>query len=207
MRSPKTRHVALALVFAAVAAVLCAWLSHGRTDAAETGAVRVSVARSLSAGVVDVERARRESKAGRAAVAHLEEVRQRLRQGLDDFQKSVENEPRGDEAAAKAKRQLEERLRLYEAAAWGVVNAMLSREAENWLRSHPGALVVARQSLLASDGELDITAELIAAMDATDPVFAPLPVVNVERPSRAAPAKATPAVKAPARKQAPAKTR
>ncbi|GFH62953.1 MAG: outer membrane chaperone Skp [Candidatus Desulfovibrio kirbyi] len=151
--------------------------------------------------VVDMERVQRETKAGKAATAHLEAVRQRLQQGMDEFQKSVKNEsePRRAEMVTNAKLQLEQHLKLYKTAAWGLVNTDILRETGTWQKARPGTLVIARQILLAADEMLDITPDIITAMDAADvPTFAELPVVNI------APAVCAPGKK-PAAKQPPPK--
>ena len=60
-----------------------------------------------------------------------------------------------------------------------VVNKMLREESEKWRASHNALIVTTRQSLLASGSEVDITADVLSAMNARSPKFADLPQIEV----------------------------
>ncbi len=134
-------------------------------------------------GIVDVERVMRESAPAKAARKHLEEARAVLQKGMDALQEEWKGAPEAerrkavDEGLAALNRQLASE----EAAANAVVMKLLREECEKWRATHKAVSVVSKQNLLAADAGADITAEIVAAMNARSPEFPALPTVQVKK--------------------------
>ncbi len=66
-------------------------------------------------------------------------------------------------------------------AANGRVMGLLQEECEKWRATKKAVAVTSKQNLLASDAGADITAEIVAAMNARVLEFKPLPAVQVKK--------------------------
>jgi len=136
---------------------------------------------SNTVGVVDVERVMKEASAAEAARQHLASVKTTLQDGLKKLEiewKDADEKTR-NAAIADGLNTLNRQMAAEEAAANAVVNKMLREESEKWRASHNALIVTTRQSLLASGSEVDITADVLSAMNARSPKFADLPQIEV----------------------------
>jgi Skp family chaperone for outer membrane proteins len=157
--------------------------------------------------VVDVERVLRESKAAQAGREHLAAVQAVLQKGWNDLQTVSGNEPQEQRqrSLAQGLQTLQVRIAEEETAAGAVVLEQMRGATRNWRLKNKGSVVIARQNLLDASSSVDITADIIAAMDAKEPPkFRALPEVTVQPPKAgrdvpppAAEGKKTPAVPAP----------
>ena len=136
-----------------------------------------------STGIVDVERVLRESGPAKAARKHLEEARAVLQKGMDALQEEWKGAPEADrrKAVDEGLAALNRQLASEEAAANAVVMKLLREECEKWRATHKAVSVVSKQNLLAADAGADISAEIVAAMNARSPEFPALPTVQVQK--------------------------
>ena len=129
-------------------------------------------------GVVDVNKVYAESKAGKAADAHLAKVQAVLQNGFAELEKRMEKakkEERERELAA-GRAVLERQLQIELAAARAVVNQHMLKAVTKW-RGKDG-VVLAKAQVLDYGPKLDITARIIKDMDKENVKFAALPVVS-----------------------------
>ncbi len=137
-------------------------------------------------GIVDVERVLRESAPAQAARRHLEEARAVLQKGMEALEQEWKDAPEAErrKAVTEGLAALNRQMAAEEAAANAVVMKLLREECEKWRATRRAPAVASRQNLLASDAGADITAEVIAAMNARSPEFPPLPTVQVKKRER-----------------------
>ena len=87
---------------------------------------------------------------------------------------------------------LQRQMALEQAAARDVVNKHMLAQIEAWRADKGDVAVMARQNVLSAPASMDITAEIISRMDASDVTFAELPKVSIrthaDAPEEAAPA-------------------
>ena len=138
-------------------------------------------------GIVDVERVMRESAPAKAARKHLEEARAVLQKGMNALEQEWKDAPEADrrKAVAEGLAALNRQMANEEAAANAVVMRLLREECEKWRATRRATAVASRQNLLAADAGADITAEVMASMNARSPEFPPLPTVQVKKRERA----------------------
>ena len=134
-------------------------------------------------GIVDVERVMRESVPAQAARKHLEEARAVLQKGMDDLEKEWKDAPEAErrKAIAEGLTALNRQMANEKAAADAVVMQLLREECEKWRATKKAVAVTSKQNLLASDAGSDITAEIVAAMNARVLEFKPLPTAQVKK--------------------------
>ncbi|MDR3362241.1 MAG: OmpH family outer membrane protein [Desulfovibrio sp.] len=135
--------------------------------------------------VVDVERVLREAKSSRAGREHLAAVQAVLQKGWDELQTVSGNEPQEQRqrALAQGLQTLQTRIAEEEAAASAVVLEQMRSAIRNWRLKNKGSVVMARQNLLDASSSVDITTDIITAMDAKEqPKFPALPEVTVQPP-------------------------
>ena len=132
---------------------------------------------------VDVERAMRESAPGQVARKHVTEARAILQKGLEQLTQEWKDAPEAArrKAMSEGLAALNRQMATEEAAANAVVMKLLQEECEKWRATRKAVAVAPRQSLLAVDAGADITAEIIAAMNARAPEFPALPKVQVKK--------------------------
>lgn len=134
-------------------------------------------------GIVDVERVMRESAPAQAARKHLEAARAVLQKGMNALEEEWKDAPEAErrKAVAEGLATLNRQMANEEAAANAVVMQLLREECEKWRATHKAVAVASRRNLLAADAGADITAEVIAAMNARSPVFPALPTVQIKK--------------------------
>lgn len=135
--------------------------------------------------VVDVERVLRETKASRAGREHLAAVQAVLQKGWDELQTVSGNEPQEQRQRAlnQGLQTLQARIAEEEAAASAVVLEQMRSAVRNWRLKNKGSVVIARQNLLDASSSVDITGDIITAMDAKEQqIFRVLPEVTVQPP-------------------------
>ena len=137
----------------------------------------------LATGIVDVERVMRESAPAQAARRHLEEARTVLQKGMEALEQEWKDAPEAErrQAVAEGLAALNRQMAAEEAVANALVMKLLREECEKWRATHKALAVASRQNLLAADAGADITAEVIAAMNARSPEFPQLPTVQVRK--------------------------
>ncbi len=134
-------------------------------------------------GIVDVERVMRESVPAQAARKHLEEAQAVLQKGMDDLEKEWKDAPETErrKAIAEGLTALNRQMVAEETSANALVMKLLQEECEKWRATKKAVAVTSKQNLLASDAGADITAEIVAAMNARVLEFKPLPAVQVKK--------------------------
>ena len=134
-------------------------------------------------GIVDVAQALRESAPAQAARKHLEAARAVLQKGMNALEEEWKDAPEAErrKAVAEGLAALNRQMANEEAAANAVVMQLLREECEKWRATHKAVAVASRRNLPAADAGADITAEVIAAMNARSPVFPALPTVQVKK--------------------------
>ncbi len=134
--------------------------------------------------VVDVELVLKDSRGAKQANGHLAEVQKILQKGLEDYQAELSRTPDG--ATKQSLQQgldvLRRQLTMEQNAARNVVTRHMLARINDWHAARPDYIVIARQNLLAAPGAMDITADIIARMDAGgDLSFGDLPRVTINR--------------------------
>lgn len=153
---------------------------------------------------VDLEQILTKSQAAQAANEHLAKVQGILQQGMNAYQaevlkvsdpspetsdKTATKDTKQDQAPAPDAQQqadlqrglavLRQQLVREQAAARAVVERHMLAQINAW-QVDKKSVVVARQNLLSAPAALDITADIIARMDAAGPVqFAELPKIQI----------------------------
>jgi len=162
-------------IFGAIACLLTLSLALAACESASQSGPAV--------GIVDVEQVLRESAPAQAARTHLEAARAVLQKGMNALEEEWKDAPEAErrKAVAEGLAALNRQLAAEEAAANAVVMQLLRGECEKWRATHRVPAVASRQNLLAADAGADITAEVIAAMNARSPVFPALPTVQIKK--------------------------
>ena len=125
---------------------------------------------------VDVERVLSQSKAARQANEHLGKVQTILQNGLAAYQEELK---KSRQELRQGLALLQRQMALEQAAARDVVNKHMLAQIEAWRADKGDVAVMARQNVLSAPASMDITAEIISRMDASDVTFAELPKVSI----------------------------
>ena len=138
-------------------------------------------------GVVDVQKIYADSKPGKAAEAHMKEVRKVLQKGMDDvikIQKGKENTPEGRRAITEAQQLLNRQLQIEQQAVIAVLDRELRAACENWLKANKKTMMLLpKQLTLAAANSVDVTAGVTKEMDKRKPKFPELPKVTINKPA------------------------
>lgn len=168
-----SKPVAILLAFLLLAILhLTAWHGHGHCAAA-------------SVYVVDIEKALTRSKAALAGQNHVKEARKALEQGFEQLRKLYDGQPEEvrQRILSEGANALTRQLNVEQQAVNAVITQMMLEVIRDWRKANKADIVVARQNLLDAGDSVDITNTIIQGMDARQPQFADLPVVNVTPPS------------------------
>ena len=96
-------------------------------------------------------------------------------------------------------------MNIEQQAVTNVVSQMMLEEVKAWRKRNKADLILPRQNALDASPGIDITTEIITAMDRKDAKFADLPKVTVNSPEAKQEPKAAPEPRV--RKQAPRQER
>ena len=145
---------------------------------------KVSEAAQFMAYTVDVEKVLSQSKAAKAGQEHLNKVRKVLEEGYAKLDKVLAREPEAEKRKGlnDAALALQRQMNIEQQAVRNVVSQMMLAEVQNWRKTNRADLVLPRQNALDASPGIDITSEIITAMDKKEPKFADLPKVTVNSP-------------------------
>jgi Skp family chaperone for outer membrane proteins len=160
-----------------------------------TAAVLLACASAVSAApanntnsiaVVDVQKIFNESKPGKAAAAHMQEVQKILQKGMDDvvaLNKGKESTPEAQRSIAEAQQLLNRQLDVERQAANAVVENELRAAVSVWLSKNKRfTMVVSKQLLLGNADSIDFTSSIMKEMNRRNPKFPDLPKVTINPP-------------------------
>lgn len=147
-------------------------------------------AESASA-MVDIEKILIDSNAAHQGREHIQAVRERLEQGYAELAKALAMAPEEQrqkemQEAAKA---LNQQLELEKRAVNQVITNMMMEEVRSFRIANKIDMVVPKQVILDADAGIDITNQIIKAMNAKSPVFGKLPVIQVKKETNMKPKK------------------
>ena len=129
-------------------------------------------------GIVDVNKVYAESKAGKAADAHLAKVQDVLQKGFAALEKRVEKAKKDERERelAAGRAVLERQMQIELAAARAVVNKHMLKFVDKWCGKD--GVAMAKAQVLDYGSKLDITDRIIKDMNKEVVKFADLPVVS-----------------------------
>lgn len=154
---------------------------------------KVSEAAQFMAYTVDVEKVLSQSKAAKAGQEHLNKVRKVLEDGYAKLEKTLAKQPDAEkrQGLVEGANALQRQMNIEQQAVTNVVSQMMLAEVQNWRKTNKADLVLPRQNALDASPGIDITGEIISAMDKKEPKFADLPKVTVNSPEAKADPKAS----------------
>lgn len=168
-------------------------------------------------GVVDTARIFRDSDAGKAGVKFLEGMQAKMQAELTAIQEILQKNP--EDQAAQQKLQetymgFQQRMGAEQQNVVTLLNDATQRVLDSYRQQKKLTVILAQESTLSVDKNVDVTADVIAELNKQKVEFkaitpeapAPAPAAEATKPAAAAPAaqKADEAQKAPAAKEAPA---
>lgn len=144
------------------------------------------IAESASA-IIDIEKILIESNAAHQGREHVQAVRERLEQGYAELAKALAKTPEEQrqkemQEAAKA---LNQQLELEKHAVNQVITRMMMEEVRSFRIANKIEMVVPKQVVLDADAGIDITSQIIKAMNTKNPVFGQLPTIQIKKPAQA----------------------
>lgn len=137
--------------------------------------------------IVDIEKVLVQSNAAHLGREHLKAVRERLEQGHAELEKALAKMPEAqrNKEMQEAAYALNQQLELEKAAINRVIANMMMEEIRSFRIANKIDLVVPKQVILDADAGMDITNQIIKAMNEKAPVFGNLPVVQIKEPNKA----------------------
>ncbi len=132
---------------------------------------------------VDMQRIMAESVPGKAASAHLEEVRKVLQKGFDDLRKAHEKDPESErnKIYADGLSVLNRQMEVERQSAMRAVNAVVVDEIEKWRKKNGVMLVIPRSVVITGDfDKADYTNTILSAVNKRKVKFADLPTVTIK---------------------------
>ena len=149
-------------------------------------------AAQFMAYTVDVEKVLSQSKAAKAGQEHLNKVRKILEDGYAKLEKTLAKQPDAEkrQGLVEGANALQRQMNIEQQAVTNVISQMMLGEVQAWRKTNKADLVLPRQNALDASPGIDITDEIITAMDKKEPKFADLPTVTVNGPESKADPKA-----------------
>ncbi len=149
--------------------------------------------------VVDIEKVLVQSNAAHLGREHVKAAQASLENGYVTLARELAHLPeqQRQKEMQEAARALNQQLDLERAAVNQVVTRMMMEEIRSFRIQNKLELVLPKQVILDADAGIDITNQIIKAMNAKKPTFGKLPVVQVKKQPTPPP----PAVPAPKRKK------
>lgn len=144
--------------------------------------------------VVDVERVMQTSRAAELGRTHLEEARKGLVKGYNELEDAWKNQPETERkrVAAEGIQTLNRQMTIEQQAITKIVTELMLKQIQAWRTARNAALILAKQNILDAADNLDITKEIIDAMNKEDPEFPSLPIVSIKKPDSSATKKSLP---------------
>lgn len=141
---------------------------------------------------VDIEKVLFQSNAAHLGREHVKAVRTSLENGYAELARELARltEQQKQKEMMEAARALNQQLELERAAVNQVITNMMMEEIKTYRINNKLDMVLPKQVILDADGGLDITSQIIKAMNAKKPVFGKLPVVQVKRQATPPPTQA-----------------
>ena len=145
---------------------------------------KVSEAAQFMAYTVDVEKVLSKSNAAKAGQEHLAKVRKVLEEGYAKLDKALakDSEAERRKGLTDAAVALQRQMNIEQQAVTNVISQMMLAEVQAWRKTNKADLILPRQNALDASPGIDITDEIILAMDKKNPKFADLPKVTVNSP-------------------------
>lgn len=142
-------------------------------------------AESASA-MVDIEKILIDSNAAHQGREHIQAVRERLEQGYAELAKALSKAPeeQRQKEMQEAAQALTQQLELEKRAVNQVITRMMMEEVRSFRIANKIEMIVPKQVILDADAGIDITNQIIKAMNAKSPVFGKLPVIQVKEPNK-----------------------
>lgn len=136
--------------------------------------------------IVDIEKVLLQSNAAHLGREHVKAVRERLERGYADLTKALAKVPeeQRQKELQEAAQALNNQLELEKRAVNQVITRMMMEEVRSFRISNKIDMVVPKQVILDADAGIDITSQIIKAMNAKKPEFGQLPVIQVKEPNK-----------------------
>lgn len=136
-----------------------------------------------SSAIVDIEKVLIQSNAAHLGREHVKAAQASLENGYAALAKELSHLPeqQKQKEMQEAARALNQQLELEKAAVNQVITRMMMEEIRSFRIQNKLELVLPKQVILDADAGIDITNQIIKAMNAKKPVFGKLPVVQVRK--------------------------
>lgn len=135
---------------------------------------------------VDIEKILIQSNAAHLGREHIKAVRTNLENGYTELDSTLANLPeqQKQKEMMEAARALNQQLELERAAVNRVITNMMMEEIKTYRINNKLDMVLPKQVILDADGGLDITSQIIKAMNAKKPTFGKLPIVQIQKQAK-----------------------
>lgn len=132
---------------------------------------------------MDIEKVLIQSNAAHLGREHVKAAQASLENGYAALAKELAYLPeqQKQKEMQEAARALNQQLELEKAAVNQVITNMMLEEIRTYRINNRLDVVLPKQIILDADGGLDITSQILKAMNAKKPVFGKLPVVQVRK--------------------------
>lgn len=132
---------------------------------------------------VDIEKVLFQSNAAHLGREHVKAAQASLENGYAALARELANLPeqQKQKEMMEAARALNQQLELERAAVNQVITNMMMEEIKTYRINNKLDMVLPKQVILDADGGLDITSQIIKAMNAKKPTFGKLPVVQIKK--------------------------
>lgn len=132
-------------------------------------------------GVVDVEKLFDYSNPAAEYRNHMKEVQGILQKGYNSLEAAWKDAPEETKKAVLTDgySKLTEQLNIEEAQARNVILGIIQEECDRWRRKHNAEYVINKANFFSYKSEDDITDEILQTLNRREPIFSPLPTVNV----------------------------
>ena len=158
---------------------------------------------SAKVGVVDEAAAFKENKLATEAMAHLQEMGKPLQEKAETAYKAMQADQSEENVAAYklAMGELQNTMTAEQQRVVALVDAKFNEVLENYRKEKGLSLILSKQAVIASSDAVDITKDIVAAMDKVSMDFSVPEAPKTEAPKAEAPAaeKSAPEAEAPAK--------
>ena len=137
----------------------------------------------IRSAIVDIEKILIQSNAAHLGREHVKAAQANLENGYAVLAKELSHLPeqQKQKEMQEAARALNQQLEFEKAAVNQVITRMMMEEIRSFRIQNKLELVLPKQIILDADAGIDITNQIIKAMNAKKPVFGKLPVVQVKK--------------------------
>lgn len=136
-----------------------------------------------ASAIIDIEKILIQSNAAHQGRGHIQAVRERLEHGYDELSKALSKVPeeQRQKEMQEAAQALNQQLELEKRAVNQVITGMMMEEVRSFRIENKIDMVIPKQVIIDADAGIDITNQIIKAMNTKQPVFGKLPVVQVKK--------------------------